>query len=45
LVDTSQTPGPSNPALLPFSGVLERLAKAVHSHTATDLVSAAIGYS
>jgi hypothetical protein len=48
-VDTSSTPGPSNLALLliryRFRGVLERLAKAPYSHTATDLVSAATGYS
>ena len=42
LVDTSYMPRPSN-----LAPILKRLAKAPvqpHSHTATDLVSAAIGY-
>ena len=37
----SRSPAP-NPSR--FSGVLERFAKAVYSHTATDLASAAIRY-
>jgi hypothetical protein len=54
-IDMSYTPGPSNLALLPIRAdfrVLERLANvsymshtATHSHTATDIVSAAIDYS
>jgi hypothetical protein len=40
LVDTSYTPRPSN-----LSPILEHLAKALYSHTATDLASAAINYS
>ena len=41
--DISYTAGPSDW----FLDVLERLAKVLygHSHTASDLVSAAIGYS
>jgi hypothetical protein len=39
-VDTSQTPGAFNPSPAPipsrFSGVLERLAKAPYSYTATQ---------
>jgi hypothetical protein len=40
LFDTSYTPRPSN-----LAPILERLAKVPYSHTATDLVSAAIDYS
>jgi hypothetical protein len=35
----SPAPNPSQ-----FSGILERLANAPYSHTATDLASAALGY-
>jgi hypothetical protein len=40
LVNTNYTPRLSN-----LAAILERLAKAPYSHTATDLVSAAIDYS
>jgi hypothetical protein len=39
-VKPSLAPNPSR-----FSGVAERLAKVLYSHTATNLVSAAIDYS
>ena len=47
-VDMSYAPGPSNPALLPIRagfgcpGALGKSAVQPHSHTATDLASAAI---
>jgi hypothetical protein len=40
LVDESYTPRPSN-----LAPILERLAKVLYSHPATDLASAAIDYS
>jgi hypothetical protein len=47
-VVASQALGAFKPSTAPisqFSDVLARLAKAPHSHTATDLVLAAIGYT
>jgi hypothetical protein len=48
-VVASQALGTFKPSTAPnlsqFSDVLARLAKAPHSHTATDLVLAAIGYT
>jgi hypothetical protein len=49
IVNIGYKPGPSKPSPAPnpsrFSCVLERLAKAPHSHTVTNLALAAIDYS